>query len=239
MEGVKRDMRKNILVYNNTTGIVELIPPLFDQEELNVIAAPTLEALLMLMKSEHIHMILVDIELDASGWGHGMETIHYIRKNVGIPFIVISSQTAETAKIMALNVGADDYVTIYDNPYVLLARVKALLRRYSNFRINDREKENVYRLGDLELNDKLHTVVLGGNEVKMTPIEYKILRLLMQEKGKVFSMKQIYEKIWQMQALDSENVVAVHIRHLRQKIERNPRDPQYLKAVRGLGYKVG
>lgn len=232
-------MRKNILVYNNSTGVAELIKPLFDQEGLNVIAAATLEELLILMKKDYIHMILVDIELDTSGWGPGIETIHSIRKNAGIPFIVISSQTAETAKIMALNVGADDYVTKYENPYVLLARVKALLRRYSNFELYNEEKQDIYCIGELELNDKYHTVMMNGNEVKMTPIEYKILRMLMKEKGKVFTMKQIYEQIWQMQALDSENVVAVHIRHVRQKIEKNPRNPQYLKAVRGMGYMVG
>lgn len=171
--------------------------------------------------------------------GHGIETIELIRRSTAIPVIVMSSQVAETAKIMSLNVGADDYVTIYDSPLVILARVKAQLRRYTELRTQNDNLGNVYRIGELELDDKHHAVLVGGNNVKMTPIEYKILRLLMQERGKVFSINQIYERIWQMQAIDAENVVAVHIRHVREKIERNPRDPQYLKVVRGLGYKVG
>ena len=232
-------MKRNIAVYNNSTGVVEMMKNLFGGEGLDVVSVPTLDDLLQLIKNENVHLILLDIELEGNGLGHGIETIEYIRRCTSIPVIVMSSQTAETAKIMSLNVGADDYVTIYDSPLVILARVKAQLRRYTELRTQNDNHENIYRIGELELDDKSHAVLVGGNNVKMTPIEYKILRLLMQERGKVFSINQIYEKIWQMQAIDAENVVAVHIRHVREKIERNPRDPQYLKVVRGLGYKVG
>ena len=232
-------MKRNIAVYNNSTGVAGTMKNLFVREGLDVVSVPTLDELLQLIKHENIHLIFLDIELEGNGLGPGIETIAYIRKSTNIPVIVMSSQTAETAKIMSLNVGADDYVTIYDSPLVILARVKAQLRRYTELRTQNDSYGNIYRIGELELDDKYHAVWVGGNNVKMTPIEYKILRLLMQERGKVFSINQIYERIWQMQAIDAENVVAVHIRHVREKIERNPRDPQYLKVVRGLGYKVG
>ena len=232
-------MKRKITVYNNSTGVVEMMKALFVGEGLDVVSVPSLDDLLQLIKHENVHLILLDIELEGNGLGHGIETIELIRRSTAIPVIVMSSQVAETAKIMSLNVGADDYVTIYDSPLVILARVKAQLRRYTELRTQNDNLGNVYRIGELELDDKHHAVFVGGNNVKMTPIEYKILRLLMQERGKVFSINQIYERIWQMQAIDAENVVAVHIRHVREKIERNPRDPQYLKVVRGLGYKVG
>lgn len=232
-------MKRNIVLYNNSTGVVGVMQTLFVGEGLDVVSVPTLDDLLQLIKHENVHLILLDIELEGNGLGYGIETIEYIRRCTAIPVIVMSSQTAEVAKIMSLNVGADDYVTIYDSPLVILARVKAQLCRYTELRTQNDSFGNVYRIGELELDDKCHAVLVGGNNVRMTPIEYKILRLLMQERGKVFSINQIYEKVWQMQAIDAENIVAVHIRHVREKIERNPREPQYLKVVRGLGYKVG
>ena len=179
------------------------------------------------------------MELDGKGWGEGIEMIHDIRNMTTIPIIIISAQDAETAKIMALNAGADDYVTVGYNPLELLARVKSQLRRYTQLVNLCESIDSIYRVDGLEINDRNRTVTVEGREVKMTPIEYKILRLLVQERGKVLSISQIYESIWHMQAIGADNTIAVHIRHIREKIESNPKEPRYLKVVWGTGYKVG
>ena len=232
-------MNKNIAVFNNTTGVAEIMKSLFVGEGFNIIKDVTLNELLSLIRYDNIHLILMDLELEGSGWEYGMEIIQHIRKCTAIPVIVVSAQTAETAKIMSLNVGADDYVTVYDSPLVLLARVKAHLRRYTELKIFCENFGNIYSIGDLVLDDKNKTVMVDDKNVKLTPIEYKILRLLIRDQGRVFSINQIYEEIWKMQPIDAENIIAVHIRHIREKIENNLREPKYVKVVRGLGYKAG
>ena len=232
-------MNKNIAIFNNTTGVAEIMKSLFVGEGFNIIKAVTLNELLSLIRYDNIHLILMDLELEGSGWEYGMEIIQHIRKCTAIPVIVVSAQTAETAKIKSLNVGADDYVTVYDSPLVLLARVKAHLRRYTELKTFCENFGNIYSIGDLVLDDKNKTVMVDNKNVKLTPIEYKILRLLIRDQGRVFSINQIYEEIWKMQPIDAENIIAVHIRHIREKIENNPREPKYVKVVRGLGYKAG
>ena len=232
-------MNKNIAVFNNTTDVAEIKKPLFEREGYNMIKASTLEKLLSLIRYDNIHLILVELELEGSGLRKGIEIIQHIRKSTIIPIIVVSAQTAETAKIMSLNVGADDYVTVYDSPLVLLARVKAQLRRYTELKTLCENLGNIYRIGDLVLDDKNKTVMVDDKNIKMTPVEYKILRLLIRDPGRVFSINQIYEEIWKMQPIGAENVIAVRIRHIREKIENNPREPKYVKVVRGLGYKAG
>ncbi len=232
-------MKKNIAVYHNTTGVAEILGVLCQEEGLKMRVASNLDELLRMINYEDIHLVLMDPELDGAGRGRGMEVIRHIRSCTAVPVMVISSQKSEAAKVMALDAGADDYVTVDDNPLVLLARVKAQLRRYTELRNLCVNLEHIYRVGNLELDDKKHTVMVNGKEAKMTPIEYKILRLLIQEKGKVLSINQIYERIWQMQAVGAENIIAVHIRHIREKIENNPGEPRYLKVVWGQGYKVG
>lgn len=229
---------KNIAVFNNSTGVVGVLEALLIGD-VHMINASTLEELLQLLKCENIHLILFDVDLDKIGLEYGLEMIQSIRKSTGVPLIVISSTIVKTAVIMSLNVGADDYVTSCDSPLVIAAKVKAQLRRYTELRTQNCDIVTQYRIGELVLDDKYHTVMVGDKKVKMTPIEYNILRLLISERGKVFSINQIYERIWQLQAVDAENVVAVHIHHVREKIESNPRNPQYLRVVRGLGYKVG
>ena len=232
-------MNKNIAVFNNTTGVAEIMKSLFVGEGFNIIKAVTLNELLSLIRYDNIHLILMDLELEGSGWEYGMEIIQHIRKCTAIPVIVVSAQTAETAKIKSLNVGVDDYVTVYDSPLVLLARVKAHLRRYTELKTFCENFGNIYSIGDLVLDDKNKTVMVDDKNVKLTPIEYKILRLLIRDQGRVFSINQIYEEIWKMQPIDAENIIAVHIRHIREKIENDPREPKYVKVVRGLGYKAG
>ncbi|MCM1046391.1 MAG: response regulator transcription factor [Candidatus Gastranaerophilales bacterium] len=232
-------MDKMILVFNNSTGIAETMAPLFAGEGLMMTVVSSLKELYRTLEQKEIHLMLIDVELGADGWGSGIEMIATLRRKSSVPIIIVSRQTAETAKIMALNSGADDYVTVGCNPLELLARVKSQLRRYTQL-VNVRESINcIYRIDGLEINDVQRTVYVEGREVKLTPIEYKILRLLVQERGKVLSISQIYESIWNMQAIGADNTIAVHIRHIREKIENNPREPRYLKVVWGTGYKVG
>lgn len=232
-------MERNIVVYNNNTGVVETMSPLFAGEDINMLVVTDLEELISAIDRGVMQLMLIDVELSESGWGSGIEMITYIRKKTSIPIIVISAQEAETAKIMALDAGADDYVLAGCNPLELLARVKCQLRRYVQLVNVCDNIDRIYKVGELEINDRSRTVTVDGKEVKLTPIEYKILRLLVQQRGKVLSISQIYESIWHMQAIGADNTIAVHIRHIREKIESNPKEPRYLKVVWGTGYKVG
>lgn len=232
-------MEKKVLVYNNNTGIAEKMETLLEGEGLSMLVSADLEQLQQVLDTEKIHLMLIDVELNDKGWDKGIEMIASLRKKSSIPLLVVSSQSAETAKIMALEAGADDYVTADCNPLELLARVKSQLRRYAQL-VNMCEKlDRVYRVDGLVIDDVQRTVTVDGRGVRLTPIEYKILRLLTQQRGKVFSNSQIYESIWNMQAIGADNTIAVHVRHIREKIESNPREPRYLKAVWGNGYKVG
>ncbi|MCI8691989.1 MAG: response regulator transcription factor [Lachnospiraceae bacterium] len=232
-------MKKNVMIYNNSTGIAEKMEPLLTGEGLSVLVAADLEELQKLLDEAQIHLMLVDVELNDKGWDKGIEMIAGLRRRSSIPLIVISAQSAETAKIMALEAGADDYVTADCNPLELLARVKSQLRRYTQLVNMCANIDRIYRVDDLVIDDTQRKVTVEGRSVRLTPIEYKILRLLVQQKGRVFSNSQIYESIWNMQAIGADNTIAVHIRHIREKIEKNPRDPRYLKVVWGNGYKVG
>ena len=232
-------MKKNVMIYNNSTGIAEKMEPLLTGEGLSVLVAADLEELQKLLDEAQIHLMLVDVELNDKGWDKGIEMIAGLRRRSSIPLIVISAQSAETAKIMALEAGADDYVTADCNPLELLARVKSQLRRYTQLVNMCANIDRIYRVDGLVIDDIQRKVTVEGRSVRLTPIEYKILRLLVQQKGRVFSNSQIYESIWNMQAIGADNTIAVHIRHIREKIEKNPRDPRYLKVVWGNGYKVG
>ena len=232
-------MEKNILVYNNNTGIMDIMAPLLAGEAMRMMIASSLEKVLEILERNTLHMILLDVELEGMGWGGGVELIKYIRRKSMVPLIVVSAQADEKVKVMALNAGADDYVTADSNPLVLLARIKGQLRRYAQL-VSLREKTDpVYRVGGLEVDDRSRTVTVEGKVVRLTPIEYQILLLLVKEQGKVLSISQIYESIWQMRAVGADNTIAVHVRHIREKIENNPKDPRYLKVVWGNGYKVG
>ena len=187
------------------------------------------------IREELVQLLIMDVELkDADG----MEALAEIRAVSSIPVIVLSENGEEEKKIAALEAGADDYVIYPCNPLELLARAKSQIRRYTQL-TNLAVKDDFYRVKDLIVDDKYRKVSVDGKEVKLTPLEYKILRLLMQQSGKVLSIEQIYESIWNMKAMGADNTIAVHIRHIREKIERNPKDPQYIKVVWGLGYKVG
>ena len=183
-----------------------------------------------------MHLLLLDIMMPRLD---GIRATLKIREKHSIPIIILSAKSEDVDKILGLNVGADDYVTKPFNPLELLARVKSQLRRYTQLGGTAKEKkDNVYEVGGLLLNDDLKQVTVDGEAVKLTPIEFKILRLLMKNQGRVFSISQIYEAIWNEEAIGADNTVAVHIRHIREKIEINPKEPRYLKVVWGVGYKI-
>lgn len=230
---------RNILIYNNQTGIVEKMKPLFSREGLETVVVADADQLYAAIETMEIHLLLVDVELNDKGWDRGIELIMDLRRRSSVPLLVISTQSAETAKIMALEAGADDYVTSDCNPLEILARVKSQLRRYVQLVNMCANIDRIYKVDGLVIDDIQRKVTVDGRAVRLTPIEYKILRLLVQQRGKVFSNSQIYETIWNMQAIGADNTIAVHIRHIREKIESNPREPRYLKVVWGNGYKVG
>ena len=168
----------------------------------------------------------------------GIRATLKIRENSSIPIIILSAKTEDSDKILGLNIGADDYVEKPFNPLELVARVKSQLRRYTQLGNAAESSDSIYTVGGLSINDDLKEVTVDGEVVKLTPIEYNILLLLVKNQGKVFSINQIYESIWNEDAIGADNTVAVHIRHIREKIEINPKEPRYLKVVWGVGYKI-
>ena len=184
-----------------------------------------------------IQLLIMDVMMPRMD---GIRATLKIREESNIPIIILSAKTEDTDKIFGLNVGADDYVTKPFNSLELVARVKSQLRRYTKLGTMTSETvSNVYRTGGLEINDDMKQVTVDGRVVeKLTPIQYNILLFLTKNKGRVFSIEQIYERIWNEDAINADNTVAVHIRHIREKIEINPKEPRYLKVVWGIGYKV-
>ena len=232
-------MEKSVLIYNNQTGIARIMQPLLSGEGIRTIVSSNSQELYFLLREQEVQLLMMDVKLEEEGFGDGYEFLKYIRQMSGIPIIVVSEEESEIIKIEALNAGADDYVESGCSPLEILARVKSQLRRYtqlSNMRANISQ---IYKVDELEIDDNLRKVSVEGREVKLTPIEYSILKLLVQKRGKVLSIGQIYEEIWQMEPIGADNTIAVHIRHIREKIERNPRQPRYLKVVWGGGYKIG
>ena len=187
-----------------------------------------------ILQREEVHLILMDIMMPEMD---GISAMVKIRENSNVPVIILTAKSEDTDKILGLNVGADDYITKPFNPVELLARVRSQLRRYMQLGGGALQKD-ILVIGGIELNDRTKEVTRDGELVALTPTEYDILKLLMQNPGKVFSPKQIYEKVWNDYPIGSENTVAVHIRHLREKVEYDPAEPRHLKAVWGRGYKI-
>ncbi|MBO5460770.1 MAG: response regulator transcription factor [Ruminococcus sp.] len=226
----------NVLVCDDDKEIVEAIEIYLSQEGYHVLKAYDGEQAIEILEEEEVHLLLLDIMMPRLD---GIRATLKIREKHSIPIIILSAKSEDVDKILGLNVGADDYVTKPFNPLELLARVKSQLRRYTQLGGTAKEKkDNVYEVGGLLLNDDLKQVTVDGEAVKLTPIEFKILRLLMKNQGRVFSISQIYEAIWNEEAIGADNTVAVHIRHIREKIEINPKEPRYLKVVWGVGYKI-
>lgn len=224
-----------ILVCDDDKEIVEAIEIYLMQEGYNVEKAYDGQEALKIVKDKKIDLMIIDVMMPKLD---GIRATLQIRKENKIPIIILSAKTEDADKILGLNVGADDYVTKPFNPLELVARVKSQLRRYTTLSSYGDEEGNVYEAGGLLINDDLKKVIVDGEEVKLTPIEYNILLLLLKNKGKVYSINQIYENIWNEEAIGADNTVAVHIRHIRKKIEINPKEPRYLKVVWGVGYKI-
>ena len=226
----------NILVCDDDKEIVDAIDIYLSQEGYHILKAYDGLQAIEIMKKEEVHLILLDIMMPNLD---GIRATRKIRETSSVPIIMLSAKSEDVDKILGLNIGAVDYITKPFNPLELIARVKSQLRRYTQLgNLATEEKEAVYVCGGLVVNDDLKTVTVDGEPVKLTPIEYNILVLLIKNQGKVFSIEQIYENIWNEEAIGADNTVAVHIRHIREKIEINPREPRYLKVVWGIGYKI-
>lgn len=226
----------NILICDDDREISRAIEIYLRNEGYHVIQARDgLEALDAVKKNE-IHLILMDVMMPRMD---GIQATMRIRQEKNIPIIMLSAKAQDYDKINGLNVGADDYVTKPFNPMELVARVKSQLRRYTDLgSLHKEESGDVWRSGGLTLDDAKKSVEVDGRPVSLTPTEYRILLFLVRNAGRVFSIEQIYEKVWDEPAYNPENTVAVHIRHIREKIEIDPGNPQYLKVVWGTGYKV-
>lgn len=231
----KGGKKLNILVCDDDKEIVEAIEIYLQQEGYQVFRAYDGEDALKILKEEEIHLLIIDVMMPKLD---GIRATLKIREESSTPIIILSAKSEDTDKILGLNVGADDYITKPFNPLELVARVKSQLRRYTKLGNAAENGQAVYQVGGLAINDELKEVTVDGEIVKLTPIEYNILLLLMKNQRKVFSINQIYENIWNEDAIGADNTVAVHIRHIREKIEINPKEPRYLKVVWGVGYKI-
>ena len=225
-----------ILVCDDDKEIVEAIEIYLTQDGHQVLEAYDGIEAVEILKKESVDLLIMDIMMPRMD---GIRETLKIREKHNIPIIILSAKSEDADKILGLNIGADDYITKPFNPLELVARVKSHLRRYMQLGSTTiKESEAIYTVGGLAINDDLKEVTVDGEQVKLTPIEYNILLLLVKHQGKVFSIDQIYENIWNENAVGVDNTVAVHIRHIREKIEINPKEPRYLKVVWGVGYKI-
>lgn len=226
-----------ILVCDDDKEIVEAIEIYLGQEGHQILRAyDGEEALKILGTEKDVELLIIDVMMPKLD---GIRATLKVREANNIPIIILSAKSEDADKILGLNVGADDYVTKPFNPLELIARVKSQLRRYTQLGSTiDKSNQAVYAVGGLSIDDEQKEVTVDGEPVRLTPIEYNILLLLVKNQGKVFSIDQIYESIWNEDAIGVDNTVAVHIRHIREKIEINPKEPRYLKVVWGVGYKI-
>ena len=227
----------NILVCDDDREIVDAIEIYLMPEGYHVFKAYDGIQAIEILKKEDIQLLLIDVMMPRMD---GIRATLKIREKSNIPIIILSAKTEDADKVMGLNVGADDYITKPFNSLELIARVKSQLRRYTKLgTMQVEEKQNIYQSGGLMINDDTKQVMVDGEEVrKLTPMQYNILLFLLRNKGRVFSIEQIYENIWNEDAVNVDNTVAVHIRHIREKIEINPKEPRYMKVVWGVGYKI-
>ena len=225
----------NILVCDDDKEIVDAIEIYLSQDGYKIYKAYDGEQAIQILDKEEIHLLIMDIMMPKLD---GIRATLKIREYSSIPIIILSAKSEDTDKILGLNIGADDYICKPFNPLELVPTVKSNLRRYTSLGSLTGENKAIYQVGGLVLNDDTKQVTVDDEPVKMTPIEYNILLLLMKNQGRVFSINQIYESIWNEDAIGADNTVAVHIRHIREKIEINPKEPRYLKVVWGVGYKI-
>ena len=227
---------QTILVCDDDKEIVDAIDIYLTGEGFHILKAYDGYDALKILETEHADLMIIDVMMPGLD---GIRTTLKVRETSSIPIIILSAKSEDSDKILGLNIGADDYLSKPFNPLELVARVKSQLRRYTQLgNLSQGSNENVYKCGGLTINDDTKEVFVDDEPIKLTPIEYNILLLLTKNAGKVFSIDEIYKQIWNEEAIGADNTVAVHIRHIREKIEINPRDPRYLKVVWGVGYKI-
>ncbi len=225
---------QNILICDDEKDIVNALEIYLKAEGYNTISAYNGNEALKAISENKVHLILMDIMMPECD---GITALVKLRENSNIPVILLTAKSEDTDKILGLNVGADDYITKPFNPVEVIARVRSQLRRYMELGGSETQKERII-IGNIELDDKRKEVYVDGDKVALTPTEFDILKLLMQNKGTVMSPKEIYRKVWKDEAFGGEGTVAVHIRHLREKVEIDPANPRYLKVVWAHGYKM-
>ena len=227
---------QTILVCDDDKEIVDAIDIYLTGEGFHILKAYDGYDALKILETEHAELMIIDVMMPGLD---GIRTTLKVRETSSIPIIILSAKSEDSDKILGLNIGADDYLSKPFNPLELVARVKSQLRRYTQLgNLSQGSNENVYKCGGLTINDDTKEVFVDDEPIKLTPIEYNILLLLTKNAGKVFSIDEIYKQIWNEEAIGADNTVAVHIRHIREKIEINPREPRYLKVVWGVGYKI-
>lgn len=225
----------NILICDDEKDIVEALSIYLEGEGYKVYKAYNGEEAVNITDTQQIHLVVMDIMMPKMD---GITAMARIRKVNNVPIILLTAKGEDTDKILGLNVGADDYVTKPFNPVELIARVKAQLRRYITLGGSIQEGDDVLELNGIFLDNNAKEVTVDGEKITLTPTEFQILKLLMKSSGRVYSPKEIYREVWEEAAFGSEGTVAVHIRHLREKIEINPSEPRHLKVVWGQGYKL-
>ena len=230
-------MSQTILVCDDDKEIAAAVDIYLTAEGYRVLQAyDGLQALELLRDNEDVQLILMDVMMPRMD---GVHATMKIRESRNIPIIMLSAKSEDNDKILGLNIGADDYITKPFNPMELIARVKSQLRRYTRLgSVPEAAGASVVVNGGLELDDGAKRVTVDGNEVSLTPVEYKLVKFLLENRGMVFSSAQIYENVWNEPSYGADNIVAVHIRHIREKIEINPKEPRYLKVIWGHGYKM-
>ncbi|TCJ02993.1 response regulator transcription factor [Cytobacillus praedii] len=224
----------NILICDDDKAIVDAIGIYLENEGFSIFKAFNGVEAIEVIDGQEIHLVIMDIMMPKMD---GIQATRKIREESNIPLIMLSAKTEDYDKILGLNLGADDYITKPFNPLELIARVKSQLRRYTTLGSLE-TKSDVYKTGGLIIDDESKIITVDGEAVQLTPVQYKILKFLTANAGRVYSIEEIYEKVWNETAFSPENTVSVHIRKIREKIEINPKEPKYLKVVWGIGYKV-
>lgn len=232
-------MVRKVMMYHSENEVMEKLVSALAQEGTDSCLVKDRKDLFKWLEQGSIHLIILEVKRKDEELFAQLELLSKIRKCSNVPVIVISEEERESVKIMMFRTGADDYILADCSLLEILARINSQLRRYAQLTCSHDDPGNIYQIGGLVIDDGYRKVMVNGRNVNLTPIEYKILKLLMQEQGKVISISQIYETIWHMKAVGVDNTVAVHIRHIREKIEKDPKKPQYLKVVWGAGYQVG
>ena len=225
----------NVLICDDQRDIVNALKIYLTPEGYRLFEAYTGDEALKIVKEQNIHLVLLDVMMPRMD---GITATAKIREFSNVPIILLTAKSETEDKVLGLNVGADDYITKPFVPVEVLARVRSHLRRYDRLGAKPMEDSGTITIGGIVLDDRAKTVAVDGEDVSLPPIEYEILKLLMENPGKVYSTRSIYETVWQENPYGSENAVAVHIRHLREKIEINPSEPRYIKVVWGRGYKM-